>query len=87
MELTFGRLSVAVRLLPARARSRGWRRRRAGPAGETAFARLIRLRRDSLHVAELEPRLLRDVGLEPARGGGAFAPRPADCILRGGLHR
>ncbi|MGG5819046.1 hypothetical protein [Falsiroseomonas sp. HW251] len=51
------------------------------------LARLIRLRRDRVHVAALEPRLLRDVGLDPVAGGGERAPRHLDFALWTGLHR
>ncbi|WBV45430.1 hypothetical protein [Pseudoroseomonas cervicalis] len=36
-----------------------------GPAGEGALARALRWIADRGHLAELEPRLLRDVGLTP----------------------
>ncbi|MDO9713227.1 hypothetical protein [Paracraurococcus lichenis] len=72
MELTLGRLFVAFRILPARQRSAGWLRRREGPAGETDLARGIRLWRDKAHIAGLEPRMLRDVGLEPTNAEDDF---------------
>lgn len=37
------------------------------PRGEPRFARVFRLMADRSHLAELEPRLLRDVGLVPRK--------------------
>lgn len=85
MELTLGRISIAFRLLPARQRAMAWRTHRDGPVGESGLMRLIRLRRDRRHVAELEPRLLQDVGIGPPRRDDDMAHRRLDLVLWAGL--
>lgn len=52
-----------------------------GPTTESAFARMLRMAADRDHLRELDPRLLRDVGLtqeDVVRGvpfGGRFGER------------
>ncbi|MDQ1078108.1 hypothetical protein [Pseudoroseomonas cervicalis] len=68
-------LRALLPALPAR-RAAAPPAERRGPAGEGALARALRWIADREHLAELEPRLLRDVGLtaEELRRGTPFPP-------------
>lgn len=86
MELTLGRFAFSLRILSASERALRRADRREGPAGESELARMLRTRRDEAHVAELDPHLRRDVGLDPRPHEARFHLRHAEIALWAGLH-
>jgi uncharacterized protein YjiS (DUF1127 family) len=83
LHFAFGRRDLEVRfhLRHEQAGSRSWTPR-TGPAGETELARMLRWHRDRRSLVDLEPRLLRDVGLtaQDVARGKPFPRRPQDGV-------
>ena len=87
MKLTLGRFVLSFQTFPAQPPAAHRMGRRAGPAAEGELARAVRFRRDEAHLAELEPHLRRDIGLDPRTGDRDVRPHHAELALWAGLHR